>query len=157
SRRGWHGRVLDGWRGGQGVCRVYPGTRLQDARQARRRGQARELIGATDGAWPAEGRARSRPGRRFVSSPGRYVLQPQLRHRGWARYQGMGTFRTMSFAMNRQAIAALFLLVLNTGYFVQALALPRPFQFGEPGPAFLPLILSGVLFVASGRILYMEL
>ncbi len=59
--------------------------------------------------------------------------------------------------MNRQAIAALFLLVLNTGYFVQALALPRPFQFGEPGPAFLPLILSGILFVASGRILYMEL
>lgn len=59
--------------------------------------------------------------------------------------------------MNRQAIAALFLLVLNTGYFVQALTLPRPFQFGEPGPAFLPLILSGILFVASGRILYMEL
>lgn len=59
--------------------------------------------------------------------------------------------------MNRQAIAALFLLVLNTGYFLQALALPRPFQFGEPGPAFLPLILSGILFVAGGRILYMEL
>lgn len=59
--------------------------------------------------------------------------------------------------MNRQAIAALFLLVLNTGYFLQALTLPRPFQFGEPGPAFLPLILSGILFVASGRILYMEL
>lgn len=59
--------------------------------------------------------------------------------------------------MNRQAIAALFLLVLNTGYFVQALTLPRPFQFGEPGPAFLPLILSGILFVACGRILYMEL
>ena len=59
--------------------------------------------------------------------------------------------------MNRQAIAALFLLVLNTGYFIQALSLPRPFQFGEPGPAFLPLILSSVLFLASGRILYMEL
>jgi putative tricarboxylic transport membrane protein len=63
----------------------------------------------------------------------------------------------MSIAMNRQAIVALFLLVLNTVYFVQAMALPRPFQFGEPGPAFLPLILSGILFLACGRILYMEL
>ena len=58
--------------------------------------------------------------------------------------------------MNRQAIVALLLLVLNTGYFVQALTLPTPFQFGEPGPAFLPLILSGILFLALGRILYME-
>lgn len=63
----------------------------------------------------------------------------------------------MSILRNRQAVFALFLLVLNTGYLVEALSLPRPFQLGEPGPAFLPLVLAVVLYIACGRILYAEL
>jgi hypothetical protein len=63
----------------------------------------------------------------------------------------------MSIAMNRQAVFALFLLVLNTGYFIEALRLPTPFERGEPGPAFVPLLLSVILFVAAGRILIGEL
>ena len=63
----------------------------------------------------------------------------------------------MGIVRNGQAVFALLLLILNTGYFVQALALPRPFLLGEPGPSFLPLVLSGILFVACGRILYAEL
>jgi len=59
--------------------------------------------------------------------------------------------------MNRQAAFALFLLVLNTGYFVETLSLPTPFARGEPGPGFIPLVLSAVLFVAAGRILFVEL
>lgn len=59
----------------------------------------------------------------------------------------------MASFMNREAIFALFLLVMNTGYFLETLNMPRPFQFGEPGPAFLPLFLSAIMFVAAGRIL----
>lgn len=59
--------------------------------------------------------------------------------------------------MNGQVAFALFLLVLSIGYFYEALSLPRPFELGEPGPAFLPMILSAVMFVACGRILYQEL
>lgn len=59
--------------------------------------------------------------------------------------------------MNAQAGFALFLLILTVGYFYDALSLPRPFELGEPGPAFLPLILSAIMFVACGRILYQEL
>jgi putative tricarboxylic transport membrane protein len=72
-------------------------------------------------------------------------------------FQGSGTRRQASIQMNRQAITALFLLVLNTGYFVQALSLPRPFLHGEPGPAFVPFILSAILYLAAGRILYMAM
>lgn len=63
----------------------------------------------------------------------------------------------MGIARNGQALFAIFLLVLNAGYFAEALTLPTPFAMGEPGPAFLPLILSLVLFVAAGRILIAEL
>ncbi len=63
----------------------------------------------------------------------------------------------MGIVRNGQAIFALLLLILNTGYLVQALSLPRPFLLGEPGPAFLPIVLSGILFIACGRILYAEL
>jgi len=59
--------------------------------------------------------------------------------------------------MNAQAGFALFLLILTVGYFYEALSLPRPFELGEPGPAFLPLILSAIMFVACGRILLHEL
>lgn len=63
----------------------------------------------------------------------------------------------MRLIMNRQALFALFLIVLNTVYFVDVFKLPVPFLLGEPGPAFLPIILSVTLFVACGRILYGEL
>lgn len=59
--------------------------------------------------------------------------------------------------MNRQALFALFLIILDVGYFAQAMSLPRPFQLGEPGPAFLPIILSLILFVSCVRILWQEL
>ncbi|WP_340109989.1 tripartite tricarboxylate transporter TctB family protein [Pikeienuella sp. HZG-20] len=59
--------------------------------------------------------------------------------------------------MNRQAAFALFLIIVNAIYFAEALTLPRPFNLGEPGPAFLPLVLSLILFVSCGRILYKEM
>ena len=54
----------------------------------------------------------------------------------------------MNLKMNRQALFALFLIILDVGYFAQALTLPAPFQLGEPGPAFLPIVLAVVLFVS---------
>lgn len=63
----------------------------------------------------------------------------------------------MTLVKNPQALFALFLLVLNAGYFAEALTLPLPFAMGEPGPAFLPLVLSVVLFIAAGQILWAEL
>lgn len=63
----------------------------------------------------------------------------------------------MGIARNGQALFAVFLLVLSVGYFAEALTLPTPFERGEPGPAFLPLILSLVLFVSAGRILIAEM
>jgi putative tricarboxylic transport membrane protein len=63
----------------------------------------------------------------------------------------------MGLARNGQALFALFLMILSAGYFAEALTLPRPFARGEPGPAFLPLILSLVLFASAGRILISEL
>jgi len=63
----------------------------------------------------------------------------------------------MTLLKNHQAMFALFLIVLDVGYFAEALRLPRPFQLGEPGPSFMPLILAAVLLIAAGRILWMEL
>jgi hypothetical protein len=60
-------------------------------------------------------------------------------------------------AMNRQSVFALLLLVLNAGYALEALRLQTPFARGEPGPAFVPLMLAAVLFVSAGRILVGEL
>lgn len=64
----------------------------------------------------------------------------------------------MGIIRNGQALFALFLLILNTGYLVEALrSLPIPFAYGEPGPAFLPLVLAAILYLAAGRILHNEL
>lgn len=63
----------------------------------------------------------------------------------------------MTLAMNRQALFALFLIVLNTVYFVDSLSLATPFARGEPGPAFVPMLLSLILYVAAGRIFIAEL
>ncbi|HET7410639.1 MAG TPA: tripartite tricarboxylate transporter TctB family protein [Paracoccaceae bacterium] len=63
----------------------------------------------------------------------------------------------MGIATNGQALFAILLLILNTGYLAEALTLPTPFAYGEPGPAFLPLVLSGIMYIAAGRILIAEL
>ncbi len=59
--------------------------------------------------------------------------------------------------MNRQAMFALLILALDVGYFLQALALPVPFARGEPGPAFMPLILVVALAVGALGVLVQEL
>lgn len=63
----------------------------------------------------------------------------------------------MTIAMNRQALFALVLLVLDTGYAVEALGMQTPFARGEPGPAFIPLLLAALLFVSASAILIGEL
>lgn len=63
----------------------------------------------------------------------------------------------MKLVRNHQALFALFLIVLDVAYFLQSLALPLPFQLGEPGPAFMPMVLSVVLFIAASRVLWTEL
>lgn len=63
----------------------------------------------------------------------------------------------MNVKMNRQALFALLLIALDAGYFFQSLSLPRPFQLGEPGPAFLPIVLSVALFTSCAGVIWHEL
>jgi putative tricarboxylic transport membrane protein len=63
----------------------------------------------------------------------------------------------MNVNMNRQALFALLLIALDAGYFFQSLSLPTPFQLGEPGPAFLPIVLSVLLFISCTAIIWQEL
>ncbi|OWU67999.1 hypothetical protein ATO2_13860 [Roseovarius sp. 22II1-1F6A] len=59
---------------------------------------------------------------------------------------------------NSHAIFALVLLVLNTVYASQIPELGMPFgRGGEPGAAFLPVILCGFVYIAALRILFMEM
>ncbi|KFB09347.1 tripartite tricarboxylate transporter TctB family protein [Nitratireductor basaltis] len=48
-----------------------------------------------------------------------------------------------------QVIFALGLAVLNTIYASQLVQMDRPFATGEPGPAFLPVMLCGFVYLAS--------
>lgn len=59
--------------------------------------------------------------------------------------------------MNRQVVFALLILVLDLGYLLQALELSFPFERGEPGPAFLPLILVVLLAIGAFGVLVEEL
>lgn len=59
--------------------------------------------------------------------------------------------------MNRQAMFALAILALDGAYFLQALSLPVPFSSGEPGPAFMPMILVVALAVGALGVLAQEL
>lgn len=59
--------------------------------------------------------------------------------------------------MNRQVVFALFILVLDAAYLHQALQLSFPFARGEPGPAFMPLILVVVLAIGAMGVLVQEL
>ncbi|WP_274423225.1 tripartite tricarboxylate transporter TctB family protein [Chelativorans sp. YIM 93263] len=55
----------------------------------------------------------------------------------------------MTRLLRGQVVFALGLAALNTVYASQLLQMDRPFANGEPGPAFLPLILCGFMYVAS--------
>lgn len=59
--------------------------------------------------------------------------------------------------MNRQVIFALLILALDAGYLLQAFSLPLPFSRGEPGPAFMPMILVVLLAIGALGVLVEEL
>lgn len=62
------------------------------------------------------------------------------------------------YRFNRPAAFATFLIVLNTIYASQILKLGVPFSSaGEPGPAFLPVVLCLFMYVAGLRILFTEM
>lgn len=63
----------------------------------------------------------------------------------------------MSGRLNGQVLFAIALIVLNTIYASQIVKLGMPFATGEPGPAFLPILLSGLLYLMMGGILVGEL
>ncbi|QDY70825.1 tripartite tricarboxylate transporter TctB family protein [Qingshengfaniella alkalisoli] len=59
--------------------------------------------------------------------------------------------------LNAPAIFAIFLLLLNSVYASQIAQMNLPFAKGEPGPAFMPMLLCGFLYVAGLRIFMQEL
>lgn len=59
----------------------------------------------------------------------------------------------MLMKLNKEVLIAGCLFAANTVFFVEALKLPRPFEHGEPGPAFYPLVLSVIMYIASIRIM----
>lgn len=63
----------------------------------------------------------------------------------------------MTRTINGQVLFAFALLGLNTVYASQVLAMDLPFANGEPGPAFLPMMLCAFVFIAMIRILMTEL
>lgn len=63
----------------------------------------------------------------------------------------------MSRRLNGKTIFYLFLIALNTVYMSQLVHLDRPFATGEPGPAFLPMILCGFVYFALIRIFVIEI
>lgn len=62
----------------------------------------------------------------------------------------------MPRSMNGQVLFAFGLLALNTIYASQLLRMEMPFANGEPGPAFLPMMLCGFVYIAVSRILVSE-
>lgn len=63
----------------------------------------------------------------------------------------------MSSRSSGQVLFALALLIANTVYGSQILQMSRPFETGEPGPSFLPIILCVFIYAAVGRMLFLEL
>lgn len=51
-------------------------------------------------------------------------------------------------------IAGVIFLVVTTVYFSQTLELPLPFSRGRAGPAFYPMLLSGVMYICSLTLIY---
>ncbi|MFN3208470.1 MAG: tripartite tricarboxylate transporter TctB family protein [Roseovarius sp.] len=65
---------------------------------------------------------------------------------------------TGTYRPNGQALFALVLLVLTSVYASQIFKLGMPFENGvEPGASFLPIVLSGIMYVGALRILIGEL
>ncbi|HPE61015.1 MAG: tripartite tricarboxylate transporter TctB family protein [Thiothrix sp.] len=62
----------------------------------------------------------------------------------------------MTRSLNGQVLFAFALLALNTIYASQIFQMERPFASGEPGPAFLPMLLCGFVYIAMIRILLTE-
>jgi hypothetical protein len=62
----------------------------------------------------------------------------------------------MRFRINNESLSALLILAFNTVYLNRILTLPAPFQQGEmePGPAFYPLVLCIIMYVAGLRVLW---
>ncbi|MBC2859995.1 tripartite tricarboxylate transporter TctB family protein [Stappia sp. 28M-7] len=62
----------------------------------------------------------------------------------------------MTRRVTGQVLFAFVLLGLNTVYASQVLIMPFPFVTGEPGPAFMPMLLCGFVYVAVLKILVDE-
>ena len=58
----------------------------------------------------------------------------------------------MKLRINNEVLTSLLLLVANTIYLTQIFHLPVPFEEGEPGPGFYPIVLCGALYLACVRI-----
>lgn len=63
----------------------------------------------------------------------------------------------MTRIANGQVLFAFTLIALNTVYASQLLQMEAPFANGEPGPAFLPMMLCVFVYIAMVRILFTEL
>jgi len=59
----------------------------------------------------------------------------------------------MLMKLNKEVLIAGCLFAANTVFFVEALKLLPPFEHGEPGPAFYPLVLSVIMYMASIKIM----
>ena len=59
--------------------------------------------------------------------------------------------------LSKGVVTAAILFAANVVFFLEALKLPRPFEQGEPGPAFYPLILSVVLFISCTGVIFSEI
>ena len=62
----------------------------------------------------------------------------------------------MTRRVTGQVLFAFVLLGMNTVYASQLLAMPLPFATGEPGPAFMPMLLCGFVYLAVLKILANE-
>ncbi|MCC4243600.1 tripartite tricarboxylate transporter TctB family protein [Stappia indica] len=62
----------------------------------------------------------------------------------------------MTRRVTGQVLFAFVLLGLNTVYASQVLEMPFPFATGEPGPAFMPMLLCGLVYLGVLKILINE-
>lgn len=59
----------------------------------------------------------------------------------------------MNLRINGETLTSGLLLAANTVYLTQIFNLPTPFEEGEPGPGFYPIVLCAVMYLAGFRIL----
>lgn len=58
----------------------------------------------------------------------------------------------MNLRLNGEILTSGLLLGINTIYLTQIFDLPTPFEEGEPGPGFYPIVLCAVMYLAAVRI-----